>query len=147
MAHPSRLVGKPPLLMSSQLLEERSGQGMITHVAQGRVVDDVVGMTGAQQVEEVQPALAARRAEPGEIVIANLRADAVGAAVACTGVVHAHPACGLQSSPQHIAGFRQESILPINQQAHAPPSPVNGSIPRIRSAASATLQNGGPGNR
>ena len=54
MAHPSRLVGKPPLLMSSQLLEERSGQGMITHVAQGRVVDDVVGMTGAQQVEKVQ---------------------------------------------------------------------------------------------
>jgi hypothetical protein len=34
-------------------------------------------MTGPQQVEEIQPALRGPRAEPGETVVADLRAEAV----------------------------------------------------------------------
>jgi hypothetical protein len=60
------------LLMRGQLLDERSGQGMITHVVQGRVVDHVVGVAGTQQVQEVQATLATRRAEPCEFVVADL---------------------------------------------------------------------------
>jgi len=57
MAHPSGLAGKPPLLMPGQLMHERPGQGMLAHVVQGCIIDHVVGVTGAQQVEEAQPAL------------------------------------------------------------------------------------------
>ena len=104
--------------MRGQSLDERSGQRMLAHVVQGRVVDHIVGVAGAQQVEEVQPALAARRAEPGEVVVADLRADAVGAAVARTGVVHGDPVRRLQPGAQHLAGLRQEVVLPVDQQAH-----------------------------
>ena len=45
MAHPSSLVGKPPLLVRGQSMNKRSGQGMLTHIAQGRVVDRKVGVT------------------------------------------------------------------------------------------------------
>ena len=91
MALPGRLIGKLPLLVRGQLPDHRSGQGVLTHVVQRRVVDHVVGVAGAQQVEEVQPALAAGRAEPGEVVVADLRADGVGAAMARAGVVHRDP--------------------------------------------------------
>src|SRR3954468_16944153 len=39
---------------------------MVAHVAVGRVVEPVVGMPGAQQIEEIQPALRGARGEPGE---------------------------------------------------------------------------------
>jgi len=47
------------------------------------LVDDVIDMPGAQQVEELLPALAGARAEPGEVVIADLRSEAVPARIAC----------------------------------------------------------------
>ncbi len=86
MAHPSSFVGQPPLLVRGQSMNKRSGQGMLTHIVQGRVVDRKVSVTGAQQVEEVQTTLAVRRAEPSECVVADLRADRVGAAMARAGV-------------------------------------------------------------
>ena len=45
-------------------------------------------MAGAQQLEEVETALGAGRAKPGEVGVANLGAEAVGGLVACAGVVH-----------------------------------------------------------
>ena len=72
MVHPRFLIGKLPLLMIGKSLDERSSQHVIAHVVQGRVVDYIIGVTGAQQVEEVQTTLAARGAEPGEIVVADL---------------------------------------------------------------------------
>ena len=89
MALPGRLIGKLPLRMPGQLPDHRSGQVVLAHVVQRRLVDDVIGVAGAQQFEEVQPALAAGGAEPGEVVVADLRADGVGAAMARAGVVHA----------------------------------------------------------
>jgi hypothetical protein len=72
MPRPGFLIGKLPPLVLGQSLDQRSGQGMLTHIVQGRIVDHIVGVTGAQQVEEVQAAFAARRAEPGEVVVADL---------------------------------------------------------------------------
>ena len=68
------------------MANDRPGQGMLMHVGECRIVDDVVSVSGAQQVEEVQPALAASSGEPGEVVVADLRADTVGAAMARAGV-------------------------------------------------------------
>jgi len=45
-------------------------------------------VAGAQQLEEVETALGAGRAKPGEVGVANLGAEAVGGLVACAGVVH-----------------------------------------------------------
>src|SRR5271163_1108774 len=106
--------------MCRQLVDDRPGQSMLTHVVKRRVVDHVVGVTGTQQVEEVQATLAASGAEPGEAVVADLRADGVGAAVAGTGVVDRDPGCRLQTGAQHRAGLRQEVVLPVDQQAHDP---------------------------
>jgi hypothetical protein len=72
MPQPRFLIDELPLLMRGKSLDERSGQRMIAHVVQGRAVDHIVGVTGTQQVEEVQTTLAARRAEPGERVVADL---------------------------------------------------------------------------
>ena len=75
-------------------------------------------MAGAQQLEEVQPALRARGAEPGEVVVADLGADAVPALVAGAGVVDADPGRGLQPGPQHVARLVKEGLLVVDQQAH-----------------------------
>jgi len=124
MPRPGFLIGKLPPLVRGQSLEQRSGQRMLTHIVQGRVVDHIVGVAGTQQVEEVKAALAARRTEPGEVVpgsspgTADLRADAVGAAMARTGVVHRDSVCRFQASTQHLAGLRQKVVLPVDEQAH-----------------------------
>src|SRR5262245_30348627 len=60
-------------------------------VINGGVVDHIIGVPGTQQVKEVQPALAASCAEPGEAVIADLRAEAVVAGVPCAGVIDGEP--------------------------------------------------------
>ena len=91
---------------------------MFAHVGECRIVDHIVGETGPQRLKKVQPALAARGAEPGEIVIADLRADGVGATMAGTGVVHRDPARRLQPGPQHVAVLVEKLVLFVDQQAH-----------------------------
>src|SRR5689334_19344253 len=78
------------------------------------------GMSGSspQQIEKVPSALAVGGAEPGEIVVANLCADAVSTFVARTSVIHRDPVGGLQAGAQHVTRFGKELVLPGNQQAH-----------------------------
>ena len=118
MIRPGVLVGEQALFMSGQSADQRPSQVVLAHVLQSRVVDHIVGVAGSQQAEEVLPALAARGAEPGEVVIANLRADRVGAAVARAGVVHRDPRRGLQPGTQNLLGLGQKPILLVNQQTH-----------------------------
>ena len=115
---PSSPVGEPCLPMCRQLVDDRPGQGTPTHILQCGLIDDVVCVPGAQQIEEVQPALACPRAEPGEIVVADLRAEPVLAGVAGAGVIHRDPGRRPKASPQHVAGLPQEPVLPSDQQAH-----------------------------
>ena len=69
-------------------------------------------------IEEVQPALARPGAEPGKIVVADLRAEAVLASMACTGVVHRDPGRRPQACPQYVTVLIEEPVLSSDQQAH-----------------------------
>jgi hypothetical protein len=113
---PSHRIGKLFVGVFREPGNSRPGECMFAHIGQGGIVDHVIGVPGAQQVEEVQSALASRRAEP--VVVANLRADAVGAFVAGTSVVHCDPTGRLQTRAQHITCFGQECILVGDQHTH-----------------------------
>ena len=56
-------------------------------VGQGRVVDHVVGVRPAEDLQEVLPALAVGAGEVGEQLVADVRARAVAAPVAGAGVI------------------------------------------------------------
>jgi hypothetical protein len=118
MRLPGHLIGEPCPLMCGQLMDGRSRQGSPAHIVQRRVVDDIVCVPGAQQIEEVQPALARPGAEPGKFVIADLRAEAVPARVTRARVVHGDPGGRLQACPQNVTVLGQEPILSGDQQAH-----------------------------
>src|SRR5687768_7575655 len=75
-------------------------------------------MASPQQLEKVQPAFAGRRAKPGEVVIADLRAGPVRGLVAGPGVVDRDPGRLRQPSTKHVAGFIEEALLAMNEQAH-----------------------------
>src|SRR6185369_7011395 len=68
MRLPGGLIGEPRLLMVGQLSDDRPGEVTSAHIVHRRLVDDIVGMPGAQEVQEVQPALAGSGAKPGEII-------------------------------------------------------------------------------
>ena len=76
MRLPSELIGKVCPRLRRQLADHSSGESTATHVAQGRIIDHVVRVSGAQEIEEVQSALAGPRAEPGEAVFTDLCAKA-----------------------------------------------------------------------
>src|SRR5271165_294582 len=57
MRQPRGLIGEAGLRLRRQAGDQRRGQCMLSHVAVGRVVEHVIGMAGAQQIEEAQPAL------------------------------------------------------------------------------------------
>ena len=63
------------------VLEEAGDYGAdqrsLTHISDRVIIDRVVTMTGAQQFEEIEAALGFRGAEPGEVLVADLCAEAV----------------------------------------------------------------------
>src|SRR5215217_9059094 len=75
-------------------------------------------MTGAQEFQEVQPALAGCCTKPGEVVVADLRASAVRSLVAGPGVVDRDPGRLRQSGAQHVASLIEKMLLSMDQQAH-----------------------------
>ena len=89
---------------------------MLSHVAIGRVVEHVIAMTGAQQIEKIQPALRRAEAESAESVIVNLRTKAVLRLMPCTGIVHRDIGRCLQPGAQNIPCFGNEIILFVGQQ-------------------------------
>src|SRR5271169_3361728 len=81
------------------------GQRAFAHVGQRLGVNDVIVVACAQQREEVEAALGAGGAEPGEMRVADLRAEAIRSFVASAGVVHRDPGSTEEPGPQHIAGL------------------------------------------
>jgi hypothetical protein len=69
-------------------------------------------------IKEVQPALARPCAKPGEVVIADLRAEAIPPGVTRAGIIDRDPGCVVQARPQHITALGEEAVLPGDQQAH-----------------------------
>ena len=90
----------------------------LAHIGERLGVDHVVAMAGAQQVEEIEPALRAGGAEPGEAVVADLRAEAVRRLVARAGVVDRDPGRRLKAGAQHVARLVEEAVLAADQQPH-----------------------------
>src|SRR5215472_10300663 len=118
MRLPGGLIDKPRLSMGRQLTDDRPGERPAAHIVDGGLVDHIIGVPGTQQVKEVQPALAASCAEPGEAVVADLRAEAVVPGVPRTGVVNGDPCRPLQAGTQHIAALGEKAVLSIDQQTH-----------------------------
>ena len=105
MRLPSGRVGKLLVRVLGETGNDGSGECTFPHIGQGGVIDHVVAVASTQQIEKVQSALAVGGAEPGEIVVADLCADAVSTFVARTGVIHRDPVGGLQAGAQHVTRF------------------------------------------
>ena len=118
MRLPGSLIGEMRRLMCSQLTDNRPGEGSPSHIVQRRLVDDIVFEASTQEIKKVQPALACSGAEPGEIVIADLRAGAVLSSRARAGIVRRGPGCRLQTRPQYVTVLGEEAVLSSDQQAH-----------------------------
>src|SRR5580765_5995562 len=118
MRLPGSLIGEPRLLMGGQRTDDRPGKVSSAHIVQRRRVDDAVCEPGAQEIQEVQPALARAGAEPGEIIVADLGGEAVLASMACTSVIHRDPGRRPQARPQYVTVLIKEPILSSDQQAH-----------------------------
>ena len=56
MRQPCLLISEACLRFGHQAGDQRRRQSMLSHIAVGCVVEHVIGMAGAQQIEEVQPA-------------------------------------------------------------------------------------------
>ncbi len=57
MSVPGRPIGEDAILMFAQAGDDGSGERAGAHIGQGFVIDDVIAMSGAQQLEEVEAAL------------------------------------------------------------------------------------------
>ena len=117
MRQPRLRIIKIGLRLSHQPGDRRRRQGVLSHIAISRLVENVIGVTGAQQVEEIQPAFRCAGREPGEPVIADLRAKPVLAGMPRAGVIDGEIRRCLQPGAQNVLGFSHEIRLPISQQA------------------------------
>ena len=91
MRGPGRLIGEAAVGMFGQAGDDMAGERAVAHIGQRLGIDDVIAMAGAQQREEVEAALRPGGAEPGEMRVADLGAEAVRGLVARAGVVHRDP--------------------------------------------------------
>jgi hypothetical protein len=57
MRLPCRLINEARLIGLSQACDQRASQSATAHIAKRRLVHHVVGMSGTQQINEVQPGL------------------------------------------------------------------------------------------
>lgn len=121
VGQPRLPISEVGLWVSHQAADQRRRQGMLAHIAVGRLVEHVIGMAGTEQFKEVQPAFGCACAKPGEPVIADLRAKAVLGLVPRTGVVDRDIRRCLQPRPQNILRFRDETCLIPVQQADQMP--------------------------
>src|ERR1700683_2679686 len=74
MGLPPRLIGETRLAGLGQAGDQGASQSAAGQIVECRVVQRVISVAGVPQVQEVQPALRGRCAEPGEAVVADLRA-------------------------------------------------------------------------
>ena len=118
MRLPGPRVGKLLVRVLGKKGDGGAGKRSRAHVRQGCVVDHVIGVSGTQQIEEVESALAAGGAEPSEVVVANLGAEAVAGFVPRAGIIHRDPARRLQPGAQYVSRFGVERALAANQQPH-----------------------------
>jgi hypothetical protein len=113
---PPGLVGEGSALMGEQRGDDRLGHGVLDHVGHRRGVDHVLGVAGAQQLEDAQPALGRPGGEPGEAVVADVRGGLVAPGMARPGVVDRHPAGGRQPGLEDGVRLGVEAVLVRGQE-------------------------------
>ena len=118
MRRPGLPVGEAALGVRGQPVDDRAGQMVPAHVGQRRLVDHVVGMTGAQAVEEVRARLRQAGAEGGEPAVADLRGHAVAPGVAGARVVDADPGRARETGTQDLPVLGRECVEPTGEQPH-----------------------------
>ena len=116
MGTPPGLVGEGSALMGEQRGDDRLGHGVLDHVGHRRGVDHVLGVAGAQQLEDAQPALGRPGGEPGEAVVADVRGGLVVPGMARPGVVDRHPAGGRQPGLEDGVRLGVEAVLVRGQE-------------------------------
>jgi hypothetical protein len=116
MTMPSLRADEMRLRMLGQSRDRVLRQGATPHGLERGGVDDVIAVAGAQQLEEVEPALRAGGGEEGKARVADLRAHAVRRPMSSTGVVDRDPPRRLQPGPQHRARLLDEALLACDQQ-------------------------------
>ena len=121
MCLPGGLVAEPCLRFSLQTGDRGRWQALVSHVVVSGVVEHVVSVAGAEQIEEVQPALRGPRAEPGEPLIADLRAKPVLPGMPRAGVVNCDPGRCFQPRAQNLVGFGDQPLMVFIQQANQLP--------------------------
>ena len=94
---------------------------MFAHIGVGCVIQCVIGMTGAEQIEAVQPVLRGPRAEPGKPLIADLRTKPVLPGMARAGIINADPGRRLQPRAQNSLGLGNEVSVVLVRQANQLP--------------------------
>ena len=97
MGLPRSLVGEALVRMVGQEPDDRPGERSAPHIVERLGVDHVVVVAGAQQFQKIEPALGAGRAEPGEVLVADVGAVPVGRLVPRAGVVDHDPGRRLQA--------------------------------------------------
>ena len=118
MPGPGRAIGEVLARMLSEQLDHRPGQVALVHVGEGRAIEDVVLMAGAQEREKVAPALREGGGEEGEAVVPDLGGHAVPGAMAGAGVVDRDPRGGLEAGPHHRLGLGDQGRALGGQQPH-----------------------------
>ena len=121
MRAPSLSVGEAALAVGREPSRQGRWHVLLTHIGERLVVDDIIREPGAQAFEEVHAALRIGRPEPGEAVVADLRADRVAPLVARPGIIDADPGCVRKSGAQDIARFLDEGLVIGDQQARQLP--------------------------
>lgn len=116
MRLPGLLIGEMPFRAAGEPVDQRRRQATLSHILEAGCVQHEVGMAGPEHVKKVQSALARPRAEPGDMIVADLRAKAVPGLVAGAGVVDRYPGRGLKPGTQHVTGLPQERIVLFSQQ-------------------------------
>ena len=116
MRLPRGHIGKLRGLVARQQVDHRSGQVAAAHVGERLGVDHVVGVTGPQKRQEVQPALRSRGGKPSEIIVADLGADAVHASMPGAGVIDRHPARRFQPGASHADRLVAKAFLARGQE-------------------------------
>ena len=68
-------------------------------------------MPSPQQIKEIQSALAVGRAEPGEVIIADLGTDVIACFVPRASIIHCDLVRRLQAGSQHVSRFGEKLVL------------------------------------
>src|SRR5215472_14895281 len=86
-------IAELPVAMIGQACDYMGCQVALAHIGEGLGIDHVIAVTGPQKVQEVCTVLGGCCAEPCEMRVADLGAEAVLCLVTSPGVIHGDP-CG-----------------------------------------------------